>query len=123
MKLTATLIYFGCKNELFHHFFFNFLDTEENRLYWINYEGDIKSAKDDGSDIKTIFSTLDQRIFRAIRVIGTNIYYAHNNQLLMISKTPGSTPTVLYFDSGDIHSMFVLNEAGMYLTLQQLTVS
>ncbi|CAG2190431.1 unnamed protein product [Mytilus edulis] len=33
------------------------IDTEENRLYWINYDGDMKSAKNDGSDVKTIHST------------------------------------------------------------------
>ncbi|CAG2227843.1 unnamed protein product [Mytilus edulis] len=33
------------------------IDTEENRLYWINYDGEMKSCKDDGSDVKTILST------------------------------------------------------------------
>ncbi|CAG2199075.1 unnamed protein product [Mytilus edulis] len=32
-------------------------DTKENRLYWINYDGDMQSANDNGSDVNTIHST------------------------------------------------------------------
>lgn len=35
----------------------NVVVIKEQRLYWINIEGDIKSAKADGSDVKTINST------------------------------------------------------------------
>ncbi|CAC5392975.1 unnamed protein product [Mytilus coruscus] len=85
--------------------------TEENRLYWINYHGDILSAKDDGSNVKTILSTNDPRYYYAIRVIGRYIYYAHNNQLLMVTKTSGLTPTVLYYETSQIYSIFVFNQS------------
>ncbi|CAG2252071.1 unnamed protein product [Mytilus edulis] len=60
------------------------IDTEENRLYWINYDGEMKSCKDDGSDVKTILSTNVSRAYYAIHVVGSNIYYGNENQLLMV---------------------------------------
>ncbi|VDI82719.1 Hypothetical predicted protein, partial [Mytilus galloprovincialis] len=87
------------------------IDTEENRLYWINHDGDMKSAKNDGSDVKTIHSTNVRRDYNAIHVVGSNIYYANDNQLLMLSKTSGSTPTVLYNDTSSICSIFVFNQS------------
>ncbi|CAG2242148.1 LRP1B [Mytilus edulis] len=87
------------------------IDTEENRLYWINYDGEMKSCKDDGSDVKTILSTNVSRAYYAIHVVGSYIYYANANQLLMLSKTSGSTPTVLYNDSSYIYSIFVFNQS------------
>ncbi|CAC5377277.1 LRP2 [Mytilus coruscus] len=89
------------------------VDTDEQRLYWINYNGDMKSAKDDGSDVKTILSTTPNTHYYAIGVVGSYIYYANNNQLLMVNKTPGSTPTVLYNDANSIHSIFVFIASGM----------
>lgn len=91
------------------------VDTKENRLYWINYDGDMKSANDNGSDVKTIHSTNVRTSYYAIHVVGSYIYYANANQLLMLSKTSGSTPTVLYNDSSYIHSIFVFNQSGMLI--------
>ncbi|XP_052067595.1 low-density lipoprotein receptor-related protein 1B-like isoform X2 [Mytilus californianus] len=88
-------------------------DTEENRLYWINNDGDMKSCEDDGSDVKTILSTNISRSYLAISVVGSNIYYANDNQLLMVTKTPGSTPTILYNDTNRIDSIFVFDSSGM----------
>ncbi|XP_052065110.1 low-density lipoprotein receptor-related protein 1B-like [Mytilus californianus] len=93
------------------------IDTEENRLYWINHDGDMKSCKDDGSDVKTILSTNISRSYLAISVVGSNIYYANDNQLVMVTKTPGSTPTILYNDTNRIDSIFMFNLSGMYITI------
>ncbi|CAG2237271.1 unnamed protein product [Mytilus edulis] len=93
------------------------IDTEENRLYWINYDGEMKSCKDDGSDVKTILSTHVRRPYYAIHVVGSYIYYANDNQLLMLSKTSGSTPTVLYNDTSYINSIFVFNQSGMLINI------
>ncbi|CAG2190430.1 LRP1B [Mytilus edulis] len=91
------------------------IDTEENRLYWINYDGDMKSANDDNSDVKTIHSTNTRTSYYAIHVVGSYIYYANAKQLLMLSKISGSTPTVLYNDSSYIYSIFVFNQSGMLI--------
>ncbi|VDH97063.1 Hypothetical predicted protein [Mytilus galloprovincialis] len=94
------------------------IDTDEHRLYWINGEGDITSSKDDGSDVKTIHSTNVAANYFAIGVVGSYIYYGNAyNQLLMVSKTPGSAPTVLYNDTRRIESIFVLNSPGMSITI------
>ncbi|CAG2190433.1 unnamed protein product [Mytilus edulis] len=86
-------------------------DHDENRLYWITVDGDMKSAKIDGSDVKTILSTNKRINYYAIRIFGSDIYYAnYYHQLIMVNKTPGSTPTVLYRDTDRIGSIFVLNE-------------
>lgn len=85
-------------------------------MYWIGRNGDIKSVKDDGSDVKTILSTNNRGEYYAIGVFGSKIYYATFNQLLMVSKTPGSMPTVLYNTSG-IDSLFVFNSSGMLLII------
>ncbi|XP_063399571.1 low-density lipoprotein receptor-related protein 4-like isoform X3 [Mytilus trossulus] len=90
------------------------IDTDEQRLYWIiNGNGDMKSATFNGSDAKTILSTNFAGYKWAIGVLGSNIFYADNRQLLMVAKTPGSTPTVLYTDTRTIESIFVFNQSGM----------
>ncbi|XP_063417090.1 low-density lipoprotein receptor-related protein 8-like [Mytilus trossulus] len=90
------------------------IDTNEHRLYWILFsKGDIKSATYDGSDVKTIISTNSAGNKMAIGVLGSNIFYSDNKQLLMVDKTPGSTPTVLYIDTNRIESIFVFNQSGM----------
>ncbi|XP_071133255.1 low-density lipoprotein receptor-related protein 6-like [Mytilus edulis] len=89
------------------------IDYDENRLYWINYNGDIKSAKDDGSDVQTIISTNVRRIYYAIGVSDRNIYYTISNHLLIVTKTPGLKPTVLYNGTSLITSIFVFNQSGM----------
>ncbi|CAG2199985.1 LRP5_6 [Mytilus edulis] len=84
------------------------IDTDEQRLYWIIYDnGDMKSATLNGSDVKTILSTNSAGNKMAIGVLGSNIFYADNNQLFMVAKTPGSTPTFLYTDNSRIESIFV----------------
>lgn len=95
------------------------IDSEEHRLYWINTEGEIKSSKDDGSDVSTILSTnLHSNYYYAIAVFGSFIYYAnYYNQLVMIKKEPGSTPSVLYNHTNRIDSVFVLNSVGMFQTI------
>ncbi|CAG2237269.1 unnamed protein product [Mytilus edulis] len=70
----------------------------------------MKSAKDDGSDVKTILTTNPKRNdYYAMRVFGSYIYYANYNQLLMVTKTPGSSSTFLYNAAGRIDSLFVFN--------------
>ncbi|CAG2237266.1 unnamed protein product [Mytilus edulis] len=94
------------------------IDTEDERLYWINIDGDMKSSNYDGSDVKIILSTRVKTKYYAIDVFGSYIYYADvNNQLLMVKKTQGSTPIVLYNDTSVIGSIFVFNSAGIYLTI------
>ncbi|CAC5385334.1 unnamed protein product [Mytilus coruscus] len=99
------------------------IDTDENRLYWINYNGDMKSAKDDGSDVKTILSTNVRRNYYAIGVFGSYIYYTISNQLLMVTKTPGFTSTVLYNGTSLITSIFVFNQSGRYTKLYELLIN
>ncbi|CAG2251781.1 LRP1B [Mytilus edulis] len=93
------------------------IDTEENRLYWINYDGDMKSCKDDGSDVKIILSTHVRRTYYAISVVGSYIYYGNGNQLLMVNKSQGSKPTVLHNDTQSIYSIYVFNQRGMLTTI------
>ncbi|XP_063399564.1 low-density lipoprotein receptor-related protein 4-like isoform X2 [Mytilus trossulus] len=90
------------------------IDTAEQRLYWIRHDnGDMKSATFNGSDVKTILSTNSANNTYAIGVLGSNVFYADNKQLLMVAKTPGSTPTVLYNDTSRIDSIYVFNQSGM----------
>ncbi|CAC5377278.1 unnamed protein product [Mytilus coruscus] len=89
------------------------IETNENRLYWINNNGFMKSAKYDGSDVKIILSTNFAGNNIAIGVLGSYIYYADNKQLLIVTKTPGSKPTVLFNDTSRIDSIFVFNQSGM----------
>lgn len=90
-------------------------DTDEQRLYWINYDGEMKSAKDDGSDIKKTISTNARINYYAIGVVGSYIYYAYeNNQLLMVNIIAGSTPTLLYNETSKIYSVFVFDTSGMF---------
>lgn len=97
---------------------YKFIDTDEHRLYWINVDGDIKSSKDDGYDVKTIHSTHVAAYYYAIGVVGSYICYGNAyNQLLMVSKTPGSTPTVLYNNTSRIYSIFVLYSPGKLITI------
>lgn len=81
----------------------------------------MKSVNDDGTNVTTFFSTniVGTDCF-AIRVSGSYIYYANYNQLSMIFKTQGSTPTVLYNDTSRIGSIFVFNSSGMYFTFFKL---
>ncbi|VDI82716.1 Hypothetical predicted protein [Mytilus galloprovincialis] len=70
----------------------------------------MKSAKDDGLDIKTIISTNVRINYYAIGVVGSYIYYAYeNNQLLMVNKIAESTPTLLYNETSKIYSVFVFD--------------
>ncbi|XP_071121806.1 low-density lipoprotein receptor-related protein 4-like [Mytilus edulis] len=94
------------------------IDLIEQRLYWMNYNGDIKSVNVDGSDVKTIISTNYRKCYYAIGVSGSYIYYAdNNNQLVMMNKSQGSTPTVLYNDTSTMASIYVFKSTGMYITL------
>ncbi|CAC5377393.1 unnamed protein product [Mytilus coruscus] len=88
------------------------IDTEEHRVYWINNDSIMTSAKDDGSDVKTQFSTNIARSYLGIDVVGRYIYYHTYNQLLMVNKAPGSTPIVLFNDTSEINSLFVFNQSG-----------
>lgn len=92
----------------------NITDFDEKRLYWININGVLKSVNADGSDVKTIFSTNSRRYYNAIAVFGRYIYYGHDNQLLMLNKSQGSMPTVLYNSVSRIESLFAFYESGMY---------
>lgn len=74
----------------------------------------MQSATVDGSDVKTIISTNSAGNKVAIGILGNNIFYADNKQLLMVPKLPGSTPTALYNDTMRIESVFVFNQLGMF---------
>ncbi|CAC5383058.1 unnamed protein product [Mytilus coruscus] len=89
------------------------IDLIEQRMYWMNIDSDIKSVNVDGSDVKTIFSMHSFTINYAIGVLFGNIYYASRNQLVMMNKSQGSTPTVIYTDTSFIYSIYVFNSTGM----------
>lgn len=90
------------------------IDLTEQRLYWINYDGDIKSVNVDGSDVKTIASTNNQSLYDfAINVLGSKIYYAAVKKLVMMSKAQVSTTTVLYTDTNHIDSIYAFISTGM----------
>lgn len=90
------------------------IDPDEHIVYWINYSGEMKSANVDGSDVTTIISTNRLGSFYdAIGVFGGYIYYANDSQLLILDKTQGSTPAVLYNDTSRINSLFLFKQSGM----------
>lgn len=95
----------------------NVVVIKEQRLYWINIDGDMKSAKADGSDVKTINSTNVHQNYHAISANGSYIYYANHGSLMIVNKTRGSTPTVLYSDTSEIGSLYVFNLPGMWITM------
>lgn len=95
--------------------FFSFVDTNEKDLYWINFDGDIKSSKDDSSNVTIIHSINVAGNYYAIGVVGSYIYYADYNQLLMISTTSGSTPIFLYSDTEEILDILVFKSPGMFM--------
>ncbi|CAC5404610.1 LRP5_6 [Mytilus coruscus] len=110
INFTSTPVYCMVIDELLP----NIVETDEQRLYWINYDGDMESAKVDGFDVKTIISTNRPGLFYyAIGVFGGYIYYANDHQLLKLDKSQGSTPTVLYYDTNRIDSMFLFDLSGM----------
>lgn len=86
----------------------------------MTFYGNMRSAKDDGSDLKTILSTNVHRTYDDIGVFGSYVYYPINNQLLMVSKTSGSKPTVLYNDTIEIHSIYVFSSSGMWIIICNL---
>lgn len=89
------------------------LDHTEQSLYWINSDGDIKSANLDGSDVKTINSTNSYNDYFPIRVFGSNIYYVNYMQLVMRHTSQGSIPTVLYTGTSSITGIYVFNTTSM----------
>ncbi|XP_052066526.1 low-density lipoprotein receptor-related protein 8-like [Mytilus californianus] len=91
------------------------IDLTEQRLYWMNSDGDIKSVNLDGSDVKTIISThFHSNEYDAMGLFGSYIFYADNNkQLIMRNKSKESAPTVLYTDTRDINSIYVFKTTGM----------
>lgn len=105
------MIFFSYRNEIY--LFQRIVDTDEHRLYWINQDGDMKSAKDDGSDVNKIISTNSRRNYVAICVFGSYIYFGNGNHLYMVNKVPESTPTLLYSDTSRIESIFVFKQTGM----------
>ncbi|CAG2196148.1 NOTCH1 [Mytilus edulis] len=86
------------------------IDITNHRLYWITYDGDIKSVNDDGSDEKTIMSTNSAKRYYAMGVFGSNFYYADKNQLVMRNTSERSTPTVVYTDTSSIFSIYAFNQ-------------
>lgn len=92
----------------------------EQRLYWMNYYGDIKSANVDGSDVRTIFRTISitDNYYR-LGVSGCNIYSNYNNQLIMRKKSLGSTATVLFDDTVTIRSIYAFNSTCMLKPLNR----
>ncbi|CAC5413281.1 LRP1 [Mytilus coruscus] len=82
------------------------IDNDENRLYWMIDDGDIQSAKDDGSDVKTILSTNVSISNCAIDVFGSYVYYAYGSHLLLLNKAQ-ETQTVLCNYTSRIDGIFV----------------
>lgn len=97
--------------------FLNIVDPDEHKLYWINSKGDMKSAKNDGSDVKTILSTNVSRQYFAIGVVSSYIYYANNNQLFMVTKLQGSKSIVLYNETSLIGSIFAVILQGTFIAI------
>ncbi|CAC5392976.1 LRP5_6 [Mytilus coruscus] len=91
------------------------LDLDEGRLYWINYDSDIKSAKFDGSDVQTISSKNLRKGYYGISVLDNNIYYINETELLMIHKRQGSSPIVLYNDTKVIDGLFLFKKSGLLI--------
>ncbi|CAC5383055.1 LRP5_6 [Mytilus coruscus] len=91
------------------------IDLTEQRLYWMNADGDIKAVNVDGSNVKTIISTHSSIYnYFAIGVSGSYIYYANSNHQLVMRKTShGSPQTVLYTDTSLITSIYVFNSTGL----------
>lgn len=84
----------------------------------MNSDGDIKAVNVDGSNVKTIISTHPSfNNYFAIGVSSSYIYYANNNnQLVMTYTSNGSTPTmqtVLYTGTSLITSIYVFNSTGL----------
>lgn len=77
----------------------------------------MKSAKDNGSDVKIVLSTNIIRDYYGIGVIGSNIYYAQGVQLVMVTKTSGYSPTVLYNDTNVIVSIIMFQQSGILITI------
>lgn len=103
---------------VYHRFYF--LDWTEKRVYWISYYGDIKSVNVDGSDLSTVVSVnAGSNDYFALGVMGNYIYFGdNNNQLVMINKAQGSTPTVLHADNSRINSIYMFKSIGMYIILK-----
>ncbi|CAC5383057.1 LRP4 [Mytilus coruscus] len=91
------------------------IDLKEQRLYWMNTNGDIKSADVVGYDVKTIISINSFSI--AIGVSDSCIYFANNTQLFMTTKSQDSTPTVLYNDNNTIYTIYAFTSTGMLIAI------
>ncbi|XP_063400356.1 uncharacterized protein LOC134684963 [Mytilus trossulus] len=63
------------------------IEAEEKKLYWINYDGDMKAPNNNGSDVKIILSTNVRRSYNGISVSGTYLYLPKNNKLFMVFNT------------------------------------
>ncbi|CAG2251779.1 unnamed protein product [Mytilus edulis] len=78
------------------YWFANIIDTNEQILYWIGSNGDIKSAKDDGSHVKTILSTNNRDEYYAIGVFAFSGTLLYSNSISIIEFDIGtSNATVL----------------------------
>lgn len=89
------------------------LDPIEKRMYWINYNGDIKAVNADGSDVKTLVSINSKKIRYAIGVLDNYIYYhADNRMLVMRNKSQIFTRTVVYTALNSITSIYAFNAIG-----------
>lgn len=53
-KITPMSSYIMDAIYMLNHLFPNFVDLDEQKLYWINHTGKMKSANVNGSDVKTI---------------------------------------------------------------------
>lgn len=89
-------------------------------MYWINYDSIMTSTKNDGTDVKTKLSTNIARSYFAMGFFRRYTYYHTYNQLLIVNKATGYTPTVLYNDTSETTSLFVFNQSGICIIIDIL---
>ncbi|XP_076106222.1 uncharacterized protein LOC143074890 [Mytilus galloprovincialis] len=86
------------------------VDVNVERLYWMEYTGDLQFARYNGSDIRTIVSTKTSN--RDIEVNEDFILYTSYNQVMKINKSLGQTPTVVHTDSQAINGILLYKQDG-----------
>lgn len=67
--------------------------------------GDLKSAKYNGSDVKTLVSTNVNFNSREIDIGGDYVFYTSSNTILKIHKSSGQIPDVMHTDTRQIYGL------------------
>ncbi|CAC5390805.1 VLDLR [Mytilus coruscus] len=89
------------------------VDVDVERLYWMEYyTGDLQSAWDNGSDVKTIISTNVTIENWDIDMDEDFIFYTSYNQIIKINKFLGQIPTVVHTDTQRIYGVLLYKQDG-----------